>query len=117
MQSAGPIDREPVESSNLKSIGYSAARNTLAVEFRNGTIVHYSGVGMELATAFYCAESKGSFFAKQVRGKFPANYQTGPCSRCGAKGLIGQACEAGDGGVHARAELKREVPPDVEVSR
>lgn len=90
-----PIDgiaREAIDSSNLISIGYCPDRSILAVEFKSGLILHYSGVCAETAAAFYLAESRGSFYAKNIRGRFQAQTMTGPCRGCQAIGIIGEPC-------------------------
>lgn len=62
---------EPIEgSSNIAGIGYDAASRELAVRFRSGTLYRYSDVPPEVAAEFKGAESKGSFFSKQIRGSF-----------------------------------------------
>lgn len=112
-----PVDgirRELIESSNLVSIGYSEERRVLAVEFkpkagqRLGLIMHYGGISRELATEFYCAESAGGFYSKHIRGKFPAMAMTGPCSSCGANGIVGLRCASCNGGQHYRVERRPE---------
>lgn len=87
------IPLEAVESSSLAAAGYDADTQTLAVQFKSGDIFHYPGVSMELATAFYGAESRGTFYAQHIRGKFNGRRMTGICPKCHARGgWIGEQC-------------------------
>lgn len=101
------IAREPVESSTIHAIGYSYAKQTLAVEFKRGDIFHYSPVDLDLATAFYAAESKGKFYSTQIRGKIPSKLMTGPCASCGINGPIGTTCTDCGCNVHVERERRR----------
>ena len=68
---AEKMERQPVNSSSIASIGYSPRSRTLDVEFRTGAIYRYEQVPSQLAREFLAAESKGRYFARRVRGKFP----------------------------------------------
>lgn len=105
----GPIDdieREPVESSNIKAIGYSNTRNTLAIEFKSGDVFHYAPVSPELAVELYAAESKGKFYAANIKGKIDAKLMTGICSSCGGRGVLELRC-AECGGKVVERERRR----------
>lgn len=106
---AESINREAVDSSNLVSIGYSEERQVCAVEFKSGALFHFSGVSLEVFTAFYLAPSRGSFFAKNIKGKFSGRKMTGPCDRCAANGIIGERCVCG--GTHQEADKRYGEPP------
>ena len=60
------IAMDAVASSNIKAIGFD--QQTLAVQFVNGTVYHYTG---ETAQAHYeamkAAPSKGIYYAQHVR--------------------------------------------------
>lgn len=109
LEPADGIDREPIESSNLVSIGYSSERQVFAVEFKSGLILHYSGISPELAAEFYGAESRGRFYSQQIRGKFPAVTMTGPCGACGINGIVGETCS--DCGCDKHYRLERRPEP------
>ena len=64
------IPRQPVESSNIASIGYDPTSKILAIEFKSGGCHHYAGVTPEVYAGFLSADSKGKFFHATVRGKF-----------------------------------------------
>jgi hypothetical protein len=58
-----------VGSSNVTGVGYDAATRTLDVRFTTG-VYRFAGVPPQVFDDFMAAESKGSFFAKSIRGKF-----------------------------------------------
>lgn len=64
------MKRISVESTSLKSAGYSAKEQRLQVEFVNGTVYDYFGVPPVLHEALMMAGSKGSFFNAQVKERF-----------------------------------------------
>lgn len=69
------IELKPVQSSNIKAIGYDAISRTLAVQFANATY-HYLAVDAELYDAFLCADSKGKFFQQHILRHFETVKQT-----------------------------------------
>ncbi len=63
--------RKPVVSSNIASIGYDQATQTLEVEFQNGSIYQYYNVPQGIFDEFDRSPSKGQFLAYQIRDRFP----------------------------------------------
>lgn len=66
------IELIPVESSNIKAIGYDVDSKTLRVEFaprKDGTVARYdyAEVPVELFEGMKAAPSVGSFFARNVK--------------------------------------------------
>jgi len=61
----------PVTSSNLRSVGYDAAKKDLYVSFKSGGTYVYHGVPAETHQAMIGAPSSGSFLASSVKGHFP----------------------------------------------
>lgn len=61
------IKMEPVESSNIHSVGYDDKTKTLRVKFLNGNIYDYSPVEPQRYKAMKVAESVGSFFFKYIK--------------------------------------------------
>lgn len=57
----------PVDSSNIKAVGYDEATQTLAVEFRDGGLYHYHSVGAHHAPRMTSAESCGAYFHKHIK--------------------------------------------------
>lgn len=65
------IKMQPVESSNLKAIGYNPNTKELFVEMKNNNALYkYQDVSLETYQNFFESNSKGSFFAKEIRNKF-----------------------------------------------
>ena len=65
------MQRQPVESSMLRSAGYDPERSILELEFNNGRIYRYFGVPPEIFDELMIAESKGRYFLDQVDDLFP----------------------------------------------
>jgi hypothetical protein len=61
------MDRQPVSSSNLASIGYEFATKTLEIEFTNGTIYQYADVPADVHARLMGAASHGKFFNANVK--------------------------------------------------
>jgi len=64
------IQRQPVESSALATVGYSKHLRALEIEFRDGLIYRYLEVPPPVYRQLLSAESKARFYNKQVRGKY-----------------------------------------------
>lgn len=63
--------RLPVGSSNISSIGYEEASQTLEVEFNNGSIYQYYNVGLGLYDQLMQAPSKGQFLNTYIKNAHP----------------------------------------------
>jgi KTSC domain len=59
-----------VESSLLSSIEYSSD-HTLDLRFRSGVTYRYFAVPQTVVEGFIAAESKGTYFNRHVRDRFP----------------------------------------------
>ena len=62
------MDRKPVQSSNLASVGYDPSSQTLEIEFRSGGVYQYFDVPPRVHDELMTADSKGRFFARNIRG-------------------------------------------------
>ncbi len=62
--------RQPVSSTNIRSIGYDSESQTLEIEFRSGGIYQYIKVPESLYNALLSASSIGSFFHRYIKDKF-----------------------------------------------
>ena len=62
--------RQPVTSSNLKSVGFDSFTQTLEIEFRNRSVYQYALVPAEIYAALMQASSKGRFFDHRIRAYF-----------------------------------------------
>jgi len=65
------MERHPVQSSNIVSIGYDIGSETLEVEFKDGGIYQYIGVPHHLYEQFSAAPSIGQFFHYNIKNLFP----------------------------------------------
>jgi len=61
------MDREPVSSTNLASVGYDASTAVLEVEFNHGGVYQYSGVPEEIYQGLLSAGSHGTFFDQFIK--------------------------------------------------
>jgi KTSC domain-containing protein len=61
------VERQPVKSSNIKSIGYDPEKQELHVEFGSGQVYAYANVPPEKHQALLAAESIGQHFARHIR--------------------------------------------------
>ena len=59
--------RTPVNSSNIRSIGYDPQLTTLEVEFTSGDIYQYFNVPEYLSQQFLNASSHGQFLNDNIR--------------------------------------------------
>lgn len=65
------MERTPVISSNLKSVGYDSGTSTLEVEFKKGRIYQYQNVPPEKYSSLLDADSKGRYFNKNIKDLYP----------------------------------------------
>jgi KTSC domain len=62
------MQRVPVESSSIASIGYAPQERVLELEFRqSGRVYQYFDVPAEEYTAFLAADSKGTYVNQQLK--------------------------------------------------
>ena len=60
-----------VESTTLATVAYDAAALVLWLEFRNHAAYCYFGVPAAVHQALMGADSKGAYFNRHVRNRFP----------------------------------------------
>ena len=65
------VEMIPVESSNIRGIGYDADNEVLYITFHSGGQYYYAGVSREIHEAFMEAPSKGKFFHSRIKGAYP----------------------------------------------
>jgi len=63
--------RDPVMSSNIVSIGYDEATETLEVEFLSGAVYQYFNVGVAAYESLRQAPSKGQHFNIYIKTLYP----------------------------------------------
>jgi hypothetical protein len=60
------LDRAPVESSNISSVGYDPDKEILEIEFSRGDVYHYFKVPESAYRRFMAAHSKGRYFRDHI---------------------------------------------------
>lgn len=66
-----PMTRQPVESSNIASVGFDHESNTLQVEFKSGDVYEYKGVQTHEWRALMNAESIGRELNATIKPNYP----------------------------------------------
>jgi len=64
------MERFPIASTNVASIGYDEQAAILEVEFVKGGIYQYFGIPRDLYEEFLASPSKGAFINTRIRGVF-----------------------------------------------
>ena len=64
------IDRVPVKSSNIKSVGHCKDTNTLAVEFKDGAVYHYADVPADVHEQLVSSKSVGGALHSIIKGNY-----------------------------------------------
>jgi hypothetical protein len=65
------MERQPVSSSNLASVGYDEDSATLEVEFKSGAIYRYYNVPSFEYERLMAASSHGIYFNANIKDKYP----------------------------------------------
>jgi hypothetical protein len=65
------MERTPVTSSNLASVGYDEDSQSLEVEFKGGALYTYTGVPQSEYEGLINADSKGGYFSAHIRNNYP----------------------------------------------
>jgi hypothetical protein len=64
------MQREPVKSSNIRSVGYDKTVLILEIEFATGSVYRYANVPDAVYTGLMAAPSKGRFFAARIKDRY-----------------------------------------------
>ena len=64
------MQRVPVNSSNILSIGYDADKQMLEIEFNTGRVYRYSGVPPHVYSGLMKASSHGKYFLTYIQGVY-----------------------------------------------
>jgi hypothetical protein len=64
------IQRQPVNSSDIASIGYDSAAETLEIEFKATGIYRYFSVPKNVWDELARTPSPGKFFLQHIKGKY-----------------------------------------------
>lgn len=65
-----PIVRQPVNSSDIASLGYDVVTQTLEVEFHATGVYRYFSVPVEIFETVRASPSAGKYFLQHIKGKF-----------------------------------------------
>lgn len=70
------MNRTPVTSSQLDSVGFDAKSNVLEIAFKNykggaPSVYQYTGVAPADYANLMAADSKGKHFGAHIKGRFP----------------------------------------------
>lgn len=64
------MNRQPVTSSNIASIGYDVVSQTLEIEFLNGGVYQYFDVPQHVHQELMKASSHGQYLAQNIKGTY-----------------------------------------------
>ncbi len=64
------MDRTPLDSSHLSSVGYDRDARVLTVEFKDGSVHEYEGVPAEDYESLLLAKSHGGHFRNTIKGRY-----------------------------------------------
>lgn len=64
------MNRQPVTSSNIASIGYDVDSQTLEIEFLNGGVYQYFDVPQYVYEELMNADSHGQYLAQNIKGVY-----------------------------------------------
>ena len=64
------MDRAPVSSSSIKSIGYDPPTSTLEVEFKSGWVYQYFSIPSDVFAQLMSASSKGRYFDQKIKDTY-----------------------------------------------
>ena len=64
------IERKPIRRGGIRSAGYDRGSRILEIEFDNGNVIQYSGVGEEIARRFLSSASPVSYYRDNIEEEF-----------------------------------------------
>jgi hypothetical protein len=64
------MERSPVGSSNIESVGYDFESLTLEVEFKGGSVYQYYDVPSDVYENFISADSLGSYLHHSIKNNY-----------------------------------------------
>jgi len=65
-----PVEREPVKSVILRSVGYDAGTKVLEIEFQNGLVYQFMDVPLKVYRDLMSSGSIGKYFSEKIRPRF-----------------------------------------------
>lgn len=70
-----PSSMEIAQSTNVGLHGYDPNSQTMLMQFKNGRVYEYRGLPQEVYDQYRTAESQGSFFANNIKGRYVTNFR------------------------------------------
>lgn len=67
------MQRQPVSSSDLSSVGYDATTQTLEIQFKSGSVYQYYGVPSGIFNGLLSASSHGTYFDRFIKHTYRYN--------------------------------------------
>jgi hypothetical protein len=64
------MNRTPVKSSSIRSVGYDDSSSLLEIEFNNGGIYQYLTVPKSAYDSLIAAASKGKYFDQLIKDRY-----------------------------------------------
>jgi len=64
------MERIPVTSSNIASIGFDEDSSTLEIEFHSGAVYQYFDVPFAVYDGLIEADSQGQYLAQHIKGQY-----------------------------------------------
>jgi hypothetical protein len=64
------MDRVPVSSSNIATVGYEESTATLEIEFHSGGVYQYYNVPENVHLELITASSVGGYFARNIKNVY-----------------------------------------------
>lgn len=65
------MNRIPVQSSDIRSVGYEVESKTLEIEFISGGLYEYCSVPKTVYDGLMAASSKGAYFHQFIKDCYP----------------------------------------------
>jgi hypothetical protein len=65
------INRNPVQSSNVVSVGYDVDSQTLEIEFKDGAVYQYYNVPQTIHDELMNSSSVGKFIHQYIKNGYP----------------------------------------------
>jgi hypothetical protein len=66
------IERKPIRRGGIRSAGYDGSRRVLEIEFDDGSVLQYSGVGAEIARRLLTSAAPASYYRDNIEEEFPS---------------------------------------------
>jgi len=64
------VERQPVKSRILRSVGYDESTKILEIEFQNGLVYQFTGVPPKIFSDLMHSDEIGKYFSEKIRPKF-----------------------------------------------